>query len=140
MNTVKITVLCCFVCLFFIVNVYSQSSGDQSLTLIVPVQLTNIHTNITMVRVLCNVKDGQGVDVGIGNESKDIENGSIQEDFTIQIITVGGRNLNEAVSYQCDLQLYGTGWAIPDDSGIGEIEYQADPDQPFIPQVTGRIE
>lgn len=59
MKTRKIAVLSCFVSFLFSVNVYPQSSNESGLTFIVPVQLNNIHPNITLVRILCSVKDDQ---------------------------------------------------------------------------------
>lgn len=121
---------------------FSQESNEPSITFIVPVQLTNIHQNIDMVRVICDVRDANGVKVGTGNTTEtELPNGNLQKDFRVEITQLSGKDLTDARSYECSLHLHnGEMWAEINDPGIGYIEFQAKENTTLVREVTGEIQ
>jgi hypothetical protein len=111
------------------------------MTIKVPVQLTKIHQNIEKIRIVCNVFDEQEVELGAGNAERTIPTGNLQEEFSIEIVQHSGKNLLDARSYKCTLQLSnGEFWGIPNEPGIGNIEHQAKENTTFVARVSGQIQ
>jgi hypothetical protein len=134
-----------FICIFSFLLCYSllaQESDEPSITFIVPVQLTNIHQDVEMVRVICDVRDANGVKVGTGNTVEhDIPNGNLQKEFRVEITQLSGKDLTDARTYECSLNLHnGELWAEINDPGVGIYEFQAKENTTLVKEVTGQIQ
>ena len=91
-------------CLLFATD---RASAD-GVTVIVPVNVTHLHEEVTIVRVQVLFRNDQGVRVGYGIVSRPPVDRSLQEDVEIVVSQSSSENIMDATTYQIALKLQTT--------------------------------
>jgi hypothetical protein len=129
--------------LFVITSAWSQSTVP-TITFNVPLQLSNLHQNVTEVTVqgVCNDNNNAVVSTtGRSNSVRPDANGNINQTVTITVQALPGKDLSAATTYSCALgiKFIGVeGWGNPSTAST-HVELQPKPGAPFVPQVYGHV-
>ena len=88
----------------------SDSARADGVTVIVPVNVTQLHEEVNLVYVQVSFINDQGLQVGIGFEARPSVDRSLQEDVEIVVNRAPNQNIMDATTYRIVLTL-----SYPDD-------------------------
>jgi hypothetical protein len=131
------------VLLFVITSAWSQAT-TATVTFNVPLQLINLHQNVTEVSVQCVCNDYTNAVVsttGRSNSARPDANGNINQTVTVTVQALAGKDLANARNYSCALGIKFVGvdgWGNPSTVST-HPELQPKAGAPFVSQVYGTI-
>jgi hypothetical protein len=142
MKTLQLPILLCAVLLLG-GAVFAQQSTPPTLTFNIPVQLNNLHQDVTGIHVACNVyRTGNHI---VGSASADIRSipadGNVNQTLTLVVTQESGQDITLANSYAAAFTLIvpGNASAIPTQSPDTPVNYRAKAGTPFVREISGPI-
>jgi hypothetical protein len=122
-----------------------MAQTTPTITFNVPLQLASLHPDVSEVRAACCCYDQAGIPVVQTGHSAVLvpdANGNINQTVTVTVQAMAGKDLANAKTYACSLELKAAGSNVFTTPGVGStvaIELRSKQGTPLVAQVTGNI-
>jgi hypothetical protein len=126
----------------FVSVVHSQSSQPLTITLNVPLQLTDLHPDVDHIRVIGYAYDDASSSHPCATGTLDIpcpSNGDIRQTAAVELTQIQGFDITRALSYSVTFNIFTKSGSMKNPSESASIEARPKEGTPFTPIVRGEV-